>query len=169
MSTAIALLLAGVALPSNPNLGKTEGQCRPHESGPSFLVNVEGLKDRRGQLKLELYPANDSDFLQDDNILISEGKAFARVEVPIPARGPVMLCIRAPRPGTYALSLLHDRDENRKFGISTDGIGFAGNPRLGWSKPSAAAASARVGSGPVRLSIVLNYRRGLLSFGPLRN
>jgi uncharacterized protein (DUF2141 family) len=169
MSTAIALLLAGAVLPSTPNLGKAEGQCRARESGPSFLVNVEGLKDRKGRLKLELYPANDSDFLQDDNILISQGKAFARVEVQVPQRGSVELCIRAPHPGTYALSLLHDRDENRKFGISADGIGFAGNPRLGWSKPRAAAASARVGAGPTRLSIILNYRRGLLSFGPLGN
>lgn len=169
MKAALAMLLAGAALPSTPDLGKAEGQCPARDAGSVFLVTVEGLKDRAGRLKLELYPANDGDFLQDDNILLGQGKAFARVEAGIPSRGPIELCIRAPRPGIYALSLLHDRDANRKFGLSVDGIGFAGNPRLGWSKPRAATVSARVGTAPARLTIILNYRRGLLTFGPLRN
>ena len=162
-----APLLVAATIPSTPDLGKAEGKCRAGESGPSFLVNVTGLKDRRGRLKLEVYPANDDDFLQDDNILISAGKTFRRVEGPIPASGPVQLCIRVPSAGTYAISLLHDRDSNRKFGWRVDGIGFAGNPKLGWSKPRASAASAAAGPGPTRIEIVLNYRRGL-SMRPLK-
>lgn len=65
MISAALMLLLGAALPSTPDLGKAEGQCRPRETGPSLLVDVAGLKDRRGRLKLELYPANDDDFLQD--------------------------------------------------------------------------------------------------------
>jgi uncharacterized protein (DUF2141 family) len=168
MIAAYALLLLGSHLRSSPDLGKAEGQCRPGENGPSFLVDVVGLKDRRGNLKLELYPANDDDFLEDDNILINAGKVFRRVEVPVPRSGPVELCIRTPAPGLYALSLLHDRDANRKFGLSIDGIGFARNPRIGWSKPKAAAASAWAGTGPTHIAIVLNYRRGLFSFGPIK-
>ena len=162
-----AFLLAGVAIPSTPDLGKAEGQCRANENGSAFLVDVQGLKDRKGRLKLELYPANDEDLLADDNILIAAGKAFRRVELSVPASGDVELCIRAPGPGSYALSLMHDRDANRRFSLSVDGIGFSGNPKLGWSKPRAAAASAAVGSGPTRISIRINYRRGLFSFGPL--
>lgn len=164
-----ALAMATTAIPSSPDLGKAEGQCRPDENGPAFLVDAMGLKDRRGRLKLELYPANDKDFLADDNVLIAAGKTFRRVEVAVPASGPVQLCIRAPAAGTYALSLLHDRDSNRKFALSVDGVGFAGNPKLGLSKPSSASASARAGSGPTRISITLNYRHGLFSFGPLEH
>lgn len=160
------VFLASVAIPSTPDLGKAEGQCRPDEKGSAYLVEVAGLKDRKGRLKLELYPANDADFLADDNILIAAGKPFRRVEEPVPPSGPVELCIRAPGPGSYALSLLHDRDANRRFSLSVDGIGFAGNPKIGWSKPHAAAASAPVGSGPTRIAITVNYRRGLFSFGP---
>ncbi|WP_176594591.1 DUF2141 domain-containing protein [Sphingobium sp. EM0848] len=162
-----AFLIAGAAIPSTPDLGKAEGQCRANENGPAFLVEVLGLKDRAGRLKLELYPANDEDFLADDNILVGAGKTFRRVEEATPASGPVQLCIRAPGPGTYALSLMHDRDSNRRFSLSIDGIGFPGNPKLGWSKPHAAAAKATVGSGPTRIAIKMNYRRGLFSFGPL--
>jgi uncharacterized protein (DUF2141 family) len=154
-------LLVAASIQSTPDLGTAEGRCRSDESGPSFLVNVEGLKDRSGKLKLEVYPANDADFLEDDNILISAGKTFRRVEKIVPASGAVRLCVRVPAAGSYAVSLLHDRDGNRKFGWRIDGIGFAGNPRLGWSKPAASAATAVARSGPTQIEIVMNYRRGL--------
>jgi uncharacterized protein (DUF2141 family) len=160
-------LLVAAGIQSTPDLGTAEGRCRSNEPGPSFLVNVEGLKDRTGKLKLEVYPAKDPDFLEDDNILISAGKTFRRVEQPVPASGPVQLCIRVPSAGSYAVSLLHDRDGNRKFGWRIDGIGFAGNPRLGWSKPAASAASAVARSGPRQIEIVMNYRRGL-AMRPIR-
>ncbi|MDR2856980.1 MAG: DUF2141 domain-containing protein [Novosphingobium sp.] len=168
MIDVLTPLMLTAALPSSPDLGKAEGRCRPGEPGPSLLVEVIGLKDRAGRLKLELYPANDADFLKDDNLLVAAGKTFRRVEVPVPPAGPVALCIRAPAAGTYALSLLHDRNADRRFQLSGDGIGFAGNPKLGWSKPRASAASARVDEGPTRIRIVLNYRRGL-SFRPIEN
>lgn len=161
------VIMAATALRSTPELGKTEGQCRAEENGPAFLVDVEGLKDRKGRLKLELYPANDQDFLADDNILLAQGKVFRRVEIPVPPSGPVSLCIRAPGPGRYSLSVLHDRNSDRRFALSIDGIGFAGNPKLRFSKPSAAAASAAVDTGPARTTIIMNYRKSLLSFGPL--
>lgn len=164
----ISLLIFAAYIHTSPDLGKAEGQCRVNEQGPAFLIDINGIKDRKGTLKLELYPPNDQDFLADDNILLMAGKAFRRVEVPVPATGPIQLCIRAPRPGTYALTVLHDRDSNRKFGLSLDGVAFASNPKLGWSKPKAAAAEASVGNGLARIGMIMNYRRGLFSFGPLR-
>jgi uncharacterized protein (DUF2141 family) len=153
----------------SPRLGTLEGHCRPNESGPAFILTIVGLKDRTGLMKVELYPANDDDFLNDDSILINEGKTFRRVEIPVPPVGNVQMCIRAPKAGAYGLSLLHDRDSNRKLGLSVDGVGFPGNPTsLGPSKPRIAIGRAVVGNGPTPLTIRLLYRRGLLSFGPLR-
>lgn len=149
------------AIPSTPDLGKAEGQCRRNEPGPAFMVTVDGLKDRVGTLKLEVYPANKADFLADDNVLLMAGKVFRRVEVPVPSANPVRLCIRVPGPGTYALSLLHDRDRDHKFAWTIDGIGFSNNPRLGWSKPRAAQVAIGAGAGLTATTITLNYRHGL--------
>lgn len=165
IATLLIATAASAPLESSPGLGLAEGRCRP--GSPEIIVDVVGLKDRKGRLRLELYPANDRDFLADDNKLIAAGKAFARVDVPVPQAGPVRLCIRAPAPGAYTMSLLHDRDSNHKFGLSSDGIGFPGNPRLGWSKPSAAQATIHVGPGRTETPIVLNYRHTLFSFRPI--
>lgn len=168
---AVCLPLGAAAayVPSSPELGKAEGRCRPGEQGPALLVRIDGLKDHQGNLKLEVYPANDKDFLQDDNILINEGKVFRRVEQSVGSDNPVQLCVRIPGPGTYAVSVLHDRDGNRKFGLSVDGVGFSGNPKLGLGKPKAAKSSVVVtGNGLSRITVVMNYRTGLMSFGPLR-
>lgn len=153
-------------IPSSPSLGIKAGTCRPDEQGPSFLVKVLGLKDRKGRLKVEVYPDNNKDFLADDNVLIEEGKTFRRVDVPVPKTGIPVLCIRVPGPGRYSVMVLHDRDSNHKFGWRVDGIGFAGNPKLGWSKPSANKASAVAEDKPTPITVILNYHR-FLSMRPL--
>ena len=168
VSLGLSLALQASSIPSTPDLGTEEGRCRAGESGPAFLVNVRGLKDRRGDLKLEVYPANDKDFLADDNILIGQGKTFRRVVVPVPTDTSPKLCIRVPRPGRYSVSLLHDRNGNRKFDWMRDGIGFVGNPKLRRSAPAAMSASAVAGSRPTEISITVNYLRGL-SMRPLRD
>lgn len=177
IAAVLAALPAGAAdrarppgyIPSQPDLGKAEGQCRPGETGPAVIVTILGLKDRTGKLRAELYPAVDGDFLADDNVLIMQNKTFRRVEVALPDGGEVRLCIRVPGPGSYSLLVLHDRDGNRKFGLSSDGIGFAGDPKLRLSKPKAAEARLTAGPGLTNIAIRMNYRRGLFSFGPLKS
>ncbi|MCU6453410.1 DUF2141 domain-containing protein [Sphingomonas sp. A2-49] len=160
-SQAMPVAMVTAQVVSNLELGKVAAACRPGEPGPAFLVDVVGLRDRTGLLKLEVYPPTDEDFLADDSHLIAAGKPFRRVETAAPTAGSVRLCVRLPRAGRYAVSLLHDRNRDHRFNLSLDGIGFAGNPRLGWSKPKAAAASAEAGGGLTPLRIVVNYRHGL--------
>jgi uncharacterized protein (DUF2141 family) len=163
---SMLLMLMAAALPSSPNLGIAEGRCRPNEPGPAFLVNVQGLYDRQGRIKVEVYPPNNQDFLADDNVLINAGKTFRRVDVPTPAQGPIQLCIRVPQAGAYSLMVLHDRDSNHRFGLHGDGVGFGGNPRLGLSRPSAAATRVVAGPHVTPINVVINYRRGM-AFRPL--
>ena len=160
------LLLMAAAVRSSPDLGIAEGRCRANEPGPAFLVNVQGLYDRQGRIKVEVYPSNNQDFLADDNVLINAGKTFRRVDVPTPAQGPVQLCIRVPQAGAYSLMVLHDRDSDHRFGLHGDGVGFGGNPRLGLSRPSAAATRVVAGPRITPINVVINYRRGM-AFRPL--
>jgi uncharacterized protein (DUF2141 family) len=154
-------VLTSATIPSTPDLGKAEGQCRSNEPGPAFIVRVAGLRDRTGRLKLEVYPATDEDFLADDNVLVAAGKTFRRVEVPVPASGPTELCVRVPRAGRYGVVVLHDRNSDRRFNWRVDGVGFAGNPRLGLRQPEVDQASAVASSRRTSITIVMNYLRGL--------
>ena len=169
---ALALCAPGAAfaqVPSSPSLGIAEGRCRAGEPGPALLITIVGLKDRGGTIKAELYPANDQDFLADDNVLINARKTFRRVVINTPQTGPVQLCIRAPSAGAYGLSLLHDRDGNRKFGLSIDGVGFGSNPdSLGPFKPKIAVGRVVAGVGVTAVTVRILYRRGLISFGPIK-
>jgi uncharacterized protein (DUF2141 family) len=164
LALALAVAVPAHARPplaSSPDLGKAEGRCRPNEPGPALLVEATGLKDRKGAIKLEVYPADEQDFLADDNVLVNHGKTFRRVEQDLPDAGLVVLCIRVPAPGAYALALLHDRDGNHKFGWWSDGVGFPGYVRLGMHKPRAAIARINAGPGLTRIAIPLMYRHGL--------
>ena len=166
---AAALLLAAASGHAEAKLAGTEGaSCRAGETGPALRAEISGFKDRTGNVRIELYPAVEGDFLSSSKVLIEAGKTFRRVEVPVPASGAVTMCIRAPHAGEYAVSVLHDRKGDGKFAAMSDGAGFANNPRLGLSKPKAAAATLAIGPGVTDTHIVLNYFRGF-SFGPIRN
>lgn len=155
------LLLAALSM-----VAQSTANCTQSGDGVPLEVEVDGWKDRAGRVRVELYPDNDRDFLADDGKLLAAGKTFRRVDVATPQSPRVSLCIMAPAAGRYALVVLHDRDGNHKFGLVPDGVGFGGNPKLGFSKPKAQASSVTVAPGGTRTRVVLNYRRGL-SMRPL--
>ena len=167
VTAGLLLVLATGPAHAQPELGTAEGQCRPDEPGPAIMVTVEGLKDRTGVLRMELYSSDPKDFLSNDSDLIAAGKTFRRVVAAPPASGPAHLCIRAPGAGTYALALIHDRDGNRKFSIWHDGVGFAGNPPVTHGKPPPEKARITAGNSVTQTVIVMNYMRGLFTFGPV--
>jgi len=159
------MALAALALAAPQMLGMEAARCTG--GGAQIEVAVTGLKDRRGNLKLELYPANEADWLKDDRDLVKEGKPFRRVQVPTPATGAVQLCIRAPQPGRWALLFTHDRDGKNKFNIWSDGLGIAANVKVGRARPRYARALVEVGTGGTTVAIRAQYLRGLAGFGPL--
>jgi uncharacterized protein (DUF2141 family) len=154
----------GVALPAQGSVLGDASACEAG-AGPAILVDVLGLKDRKGDLKLELYPPTAEDFTQDDRTLIAAGKVFRRVRVPAPPSGPVSLCLRVPRPGRYALLFTHNRDGRNKFEYTSDGAGLASNKRIGFAKPKVDAAIVIVGSGVLATAIRAQYL-GVFGFAP---
>jgi uncharacterized protein (DUF2141 family) len=165
---ALALSIAAPAM-ARPVAAPQEGGGCAIPGGAPIHVSVVGLKDRTGRLKLELYPANDGDFLKDDRDLVKEGKVFRRVWAPTPQSGDVRLCIRAPGPGRWAVLLTHDRDGKNKFNFWQDGAGFISTEHLGRSRPSVNQAIINVGPGGTSVTIRLQYLRGLGGFSPLNS
>ena len=171
-------LLAGIALGGAmmvPLTGEAQaGVLGPDSAactsgnGPAIRVSVSGLKDRIGELKLELYPATEADFLKDDRDLVKQGKFFRRVRVPTPPSGAVIMCIKAPTPGRYALLFTHNRDGKNKFDFWSDGAGFPSNVKLGRTRPKLNMATITVGPGVTTTVIQAQYLRGLGGFGPIK-
>lgn len=159
-ATAVAILVwlgaaASVAAQPQPQiLGSDAAACRPGAEGYAALVKVSGLKDRKGRLRLQYY-ANDS------TTWLASGAYLRRQEVPMTAAGVMVLCITVPEPGTYAFVVLHDRDEDGRLSVWSDGVGFSNNPRLALAKPRIEKIAYKVGSGVTPIAIVMNYRRGL--------
>ena len=166
MSAALIAAL-GSAPAAAQILIDAEAAC--NGSSPPVRVTVTGLKDRTGRFKLELYPANEDDFLKDDTKLKQEGKFFARIWSSPVQSGAVNLCIRAPRPGRYALLFTHDRDGKNKFNFWRDGAGFASNRKLGRSRPQLSEALITVGPNGANITIHAQYLRGLSGFAPLKD
>lgn len=166
LSLSAALAIGWVAIAAPVHAG-TIGETSACQSGePAIKVNVSGLKDRTGRLKLELYPPNEADFLKDDRDLKREGKFFHRVWADTPARGNVSMCIKVPSPGRYALLFTHDRDGKNKFNLWQDGAGFPRNDKLGRKRPKLDQALITVGPGVVTANIRAQYLRGLSGFAP---
>lgn len=164
---AMAAAAAGLAalLPASPAmaaLGPDADACRTGSGQAAVLVDVSGLKARTGRLRVQLYGANPGDFL-------AKGKKLRRIDLAVPAKGAVPVCVAVPRPGRYAIAVRHDVNGNDRSGDWSDGGGFSRNPRLSLFrlKPRHRDAAIDVGAGVTPIRIVLNYRRGL-SIGPVR-
>ncbi|WP_019515263.1 DUF2141 domain-containing protein [Sphingomonas sp. Mn802worker] len=161
----LAAIATLAAVPAGAQvLGQDAAACSGGQ-GPAILATITGVKDARGTIKLELYPANEADFLEDDKKLLAAGKVFRRITVPAPAGNVARMCIRVPRPGRYALFFGHDRDGKRKFDFWSDGAGFPGNRKIGRSRPKLSDALIQVGPGVTQTVIRAQYLRGLGGFG----
>lgn len=167
MATAAVMAAGAPAASARAQVLGSDAAACTTEHVPAIRATVTGFKDRKGELKLELYPANEDDFLAGDKKLIAEGKVFRRVTVTPPPAGDAVICIRVPRPGRYALFLGHDRDGKRKFNFWSDGAGFPSNNRIGRSRPKVEDALIDVGAGVANTTIRVQYLKGLGGFGPL--
>lgn len=151
---ALPLLgLGALAAPAEAQLGADAAACRAGH--PSVLVNVVGLSQRTGNIRVALY-ANPSTFL-------ARGQTMRKINVPVTAAGPIRVCIAVPRPGQYAIAVRHDVDGDNARGDWSDGGGFSRNPRLSLLhlRPSFGDVAVNVGQNVLGVNVVLNYRYGL--------
>jgi uncharacterized protein (DUF2141 family) len=118
------------------------------------------LKDRTGQLRVQLYGSNPDDWL-------AKGKKLKRIEIPVTATGDMNVCVALPRYGEFALYAMHDRGQAGKRELSKDGFGFPQNPTLSGRQPHFDEAMFVARQGVTVVDIAMQYRSGLFSFKPV--
>lgn len=141
--------MALLALPSTSEAGPA---CS--DTGMGVLVRVHGVQGDKGSLVGVLYGDDPAGFLQ-------KGKRLARERVPA-REGSVSLCLPARHPGTYAVVVYHDANDNRRFdrgwsGLPVEGYGISNNPRPWLRMPTHGEAAFTIGTPPQTLDITLSY------------
>ena len=154
----MAGLMLAAAMPAGARaamLGPDPAACQG--DSPAMLVRIEGLKQRIGMLRIQSYGGDPSHYFD-------KGTYLRRIQFPVPASGPVEVCVPVPGNGTYAVSVRHDVDSSGKTGLS-DGGGMSGNPRMSLfdvmfkRKPSPGKVQVAV-NGVTRVPVVMNYVQG---------
>jgi uncharacterized protein (DUF2141 family) len=160
MACAVVATAPAFAAPSGP----FAHACGAGVESPAMLVRVTGFKQRTGTIRVQLYGGDPARYFEKHSYL-------RRIDVPVPADGALDVCVPAPAPGTYAVSVRHDVDGAGKTGRE-DGGGMSGNPELSLfdlmfkRKPAPEKVAVQVAHNVRVVPVVLNYIDGL-SFRPV--
>lgn len=148
---AATVLFSGAAFASGQEVSNDLSRCAAGK-GPAVLVNVRGVKESAGRIRVQSYPATGSAWL-------AKGRWLHRVETRANA-GNMSFCVPVPAEGKYGIAVRHDRNANGKTDISQDGGGFSNNPSiniLNLGKPAVSKVAFQAGPGVTRISINLRY------------
>lgn len=148
-----AALLAAAPASADPRETSPNDRSCLNPELPTMLVRVSGLKNGSGKVRVQAYGPGPANFLK-------KGEWVRRVDVPLNGRRTVDVCVPLPQAGHYAIAVRHDSNANRKSDWN-DGGGFSRNPKLSLTgRPSFAETAIRVGKGPARIGVTMNYRSG---------
>ena len=146
----IATLCAGCALADD-----IQATCDTIAPGQATLhVKVSGMRSGKGNVTITIYPDDAAHFL--------DGKfKVARQKVPVTL--PVTTaCFALPVPGTYAVALFHDENDDGHLntgalGIPTEGAGFSNNPTLYFGPPDLSRVRFPLHAGDNGVDVRLKY------------
>ena len=148
-ATALALV-SGVAAASE-EISNDLSRCAAGK-GPAVLVNVQGVKEARGNVRVQSYAATPGTWL-------AKGRWLHRIESRASA-GNMSFCLPVPSEGKYGIAVRHDRNGNGKTDFTQDGGGFSNNPSvsiLNLGKPPVSKVAFDAGPGITRITINLKY------------
>ena len=110
----------------------------------TLAVEVIGLRNTDGQVCVSLFN-DDSGFPNDDSAAIAQQCVeLVSLNAPIGsaegASSTISITFKDLRASTYAVSVLHDEDEDQQigqgaFGVPTEGFGFSRNPIIRTGAP----------------------------------
>ncbi|WP_159107195.1 DUF2141 domain-containing protein [Azospirillum sp. B4] len=151
---AAGLLLSGVAraekataMPGPP--------CDPGNPDQVRLqVSVSGMRNGKGNVTITIYPDDAKHFLDG-----AYKVARQIVPVTLPA---TEACFALPQPGTYAVALFHDENDNGHFdttmlGIPAEGYGFSNNPTLYLGPPGLEKVRIPLQAGDNHVVVQMKY------------
>ena len=147
--TAVALVSGGAA--AGTAIDNDMARCTAG-NGPAVIVQVRGVKEAAGRIRVQSYPATGGAWL-------ARGRWINRVEARANT-GAMSFCVPVPAAGNYGIAVRHDRNANGKTDISKDGGGFSNNPSiniLNLGKPSVGKVSFYAGAGVTKITINLKY------------
>jgi uncharacterized protein (DUF2141 family) len=112
----------------------------PPAGGANLTVRVKGLKNDRGQVAVALFDS-DANFPRQERAL--------RGQVVRIAGGRAQVTFADLRPGTYAVAILHDENQNQKMdfnflGMPLEGYGFSNDASALFGPPSFESAAFRL-------------------------
>ena len=113
-------------------------------------ITINDVKSNQGELRIGLF--HEKDFLKD----IVEGKIVK------PMKGSVTVVFENVKPGTYAISVLHDENENgildrTRLGIPKEGFAFGNNAMGKKGPPTFDQAKIEVGDKPIKQVLKMKY------------
>lgn len=125
-----------------------------HADFDGIVVEVASLRSDRGSVRVALYP---------EGAWIEQGRELATCHTDV-HYGHATCVLTDVRPGTYALAVLHDEDDDggldRDFlGLPQEGFGFSNDAAPGFGPPSFRDASFRFDGG--ERDLVVHARYGL--------
>ncbi len=114
-------------------------------------VVVKNVKDTQGQVRVGLF--------KDDKTFLKEAW---KGEVVKAATGEVRVVFENIPAGTYAISIIHDENENGEldsnfFGIPKEGFGFSNDAMGTFGPPDFAKASFSLKAGEHQVAVSMRY------------
>ena len=125
-------------------------RCRG--DGAAIRINLTGVRSSQGTIRVQLYRGIKADWLES-------GRWIHRIEAPA-RQGSMSFCMPVPRPGTYAIAVRHDVNDNDRTDITTDGGAMSNNPSINifnLGKPSYTKTRFDVGNRVVSLALKMRY------------
>jgi uncharacterized protein (DUF2141 family) len=150
----LAVGLSGAAVPAHAQYAEkiSNDPSRCEGPGPAVRVNVTGIKSARGNMRVQIYRALRSDWLEKDRWMY-------RIEAPA-RQGSMVFCLPVPRAGSYAIAIRHDANDNDDTDIFADGGGMSNNPSVNifnLGRPSHTRTAFEVGNAVRSIDIRMRY------------
>jgi uncharacterized protein (DUF2141 family) len=117
----------------------------------SLEIHVNNIKSKKGSILFALF-SSEADYLKDP----------VEKKIIKPTGKDVTVVFENLQPGDYALSVIHDENENSEldsnaFGIPKEGFAFGNNALGSFGPPSFEKATIKVGDQDVKQDIKLKY------------